>query len=163
MINIRVPTCDLTGIRKIKGGQKTLHREIITVKTRKREELIDITANVREFIRFKDIEKGCLVIFVPHTTAGITVNEGADPTVREDLLYVLRKLIPYRDPKYKHLEGNSDAHIKASLLGSSLTLLIDNGDLLLGTWQAIFFAEFDGPRQRRIHLSLYETANHSRK
>jgi len=132
-----------------------LHREIIAIKTRKREELVDITAKVRELIRSKDIEKGCLVIFVPHTTAGITVNEGADPTVKEDLLYVLRKLIPHRDSEYKHLEGNSDAHIKASLLGSSLTLLIENGDLILGRWQAIFFAEFDGPRQRRIHFSLY--------
>lgn len=132
-----------------------MHREIITIKTRKREELVDITAKVRELIRSKDIEKGCLVIFVPHTTAGITVNEGADPTVKEDLLYVLRKLIPHRDSEYKHLEGNSDAHIKASLLGSSLTLLIENGDLILGRWQAIFFAEFDGPRQRRIHFSLY--------
>ncbi|NMB35031.1 MAG: YjbQ family protein [Firmicutes bacterium] len=132
-----------------------MHREIIAIKTRKREELVDITAKVRELIRSKDIEKGCLVIFVPHTTAGITVNEGADPTVKEDLLYVLRKLIPHRDSEYKHLEGNSDAHIKASLLGSSLTLLIENGDLILGRWQAIFFAEFDGPRQRRIHFSLY--------
>ena len=132
-----------------------MHREIIAIKTRKREELVDITAKVRELIRSKDVEEGCLVIFVPHTTASITVNEGADPTVKEDLLYVLRKLIPYRDSEYKHLEGNSDAHIKASLLGSSLTLLIENGDLILGTWQAIFFAEFDGPRQRRIHFSLY--------
>ena len=129
------------------------------VKTGSREEFVDITAEVKEFVRSKGIKRGNLIIFVPHTTAGVTVNERADPTVKEDLLYVLRKLIPYRDAEYKHLEGNSDAHIKASLLGSSLNLLIENGTLLLGTWQAVFFAEFDGPRQRSVHLSLHGTAD----
>ncbi len=124
----------------------------MVINTKSREELVDITPQVREYIRSKDLEKGSLVVYVPHTTAGVTINEGADPSVKEDLLYALRKLIPYRDASYKHLEGNSDAHIKASLLGSSLNLLVTDGDLLLGTWQAIFFAEFDGPRQRRLYL-----------
>ncbi len=136
-----------------------MHRNSLVVKTKNREEFVDITAAVREFIRTIGVERGSLIIFVPHTTAGVTVNEGADPTVREDLLYALRKLIPYDDPQYKHQEGNSDAHLKASLLGSSLNLLIENGDLLLGTWQAIFFAEFDGPRQRRVYLSLHSQEN----
>jgi len=127
----------------------------LVVETKNREELIDITAEVREFIRSQNVETGVLIVFVPHTTAGITVNEGADPSVKKDLLYVLRKLIPHRDLNYKHLEGNSDAHIKASLMGSSLNLLIEHGDLRLGTWQAVFFAEFDGPRQRRVYLSLF--------
>lgn len=139
-----------------------MYRDSLAVKTKSREEFVDITAAVREFIRSTGVERGSLIIFVPHTTAGVTVNEGADPTVKEDLLYALRKLIPYRDLEYKHQEGNSDAHIKASLLGSSLNLLIDNGDLLLGTWQAIFFAEFDGPRQRRVYLSLHGAASRCR-
>ena len=139
-----------------------MHREILTVRTENREELVDITARVREFIHSRDVKEGSLIVFVPHTTAGVTVNEGADPTVKEDLLYALRRLVPYRDPEYKHLEGNSDAHIKASFMGSSLNLLINDGDLLLGTWQSIFFAEFDGPRQRRVHLFLHGAANHSR-
>jgi secondary thiamine-phosphate synthase enzyme len=141
---------------KIKVVLNALHSQSLIVKTNSREEFMDITAEVRKFIRSTGVEKGHLIIFVPHTTAGVTVNEGADPAVSKDILYTLRKLIPHIDQKYEHREGNSDAHTKASLMGSSLNLLVENGDLLLGTWQAIFFAEFDGPRQRRVYLSLLE-------
>lgn len=132
-----------------------MDRGSLIVQTKSREEFVDITKQVREFVRAKDLERGNLIIFVPHTTAGVTVNEGADPAVKEDLLYLLRKLVPHRDPAYKHREGNSDAHIKASLMGSSVNILVEHGDLQLGTWQAIFFTEFDGPRQRQVYLSLH--------
>mgnify|MGYP001097835461 FL=1 len=131
-----------------------MHRQSLVVNTQNREEFKDITAEIRNFIQATGVEKGFLTVFVPHTTAGVTVNEGADPAVSRDLLYILGKLVPHFDPKYEHYEGNSDAHAKASLLGSSLNLLVENGDLLLGTWQAVFFAEFDGPRQRRVYLAL---------
>ncbi len=135
-----------------------MHKQSLAVNTKYREELKDITAEVRNFIQATNVEEGLLTIFVPHTTAGVTVNEGADPAVSKDLLYILRKLVPHHDQKYEHYEGNSDAHAKASLLGSSLNLLVENGELILGTWQAVFFAEFDGPRQRRVYLSLTGTA-----
>ena len=117
---------------------------------------MDITPEVKQFVRSAGVEKGLLTVFVPHTTAGVIVNEGADPAVSEDLLYILQELIPHIDQKYKHREGNSDAHAKASLVGSSLNLLVTNGKLLLGTWQAVYFAEFDGPRRRHIHFSLLD-------
>jgi len=127
----------------------------LVVKTSKREEFIDITGEVRQFIYSAGVKHGHVVLFVPHTTAAITVNEGADPSVIKDLQYALRRLVPYGDKEYDHAEGNSDAHIKASLLGSTLHLLVGEGKLILGTWQAIFFAEFDGPRQRHVYLSLF--------
>jgi secondary thiamine-phosphate synthase enzyme len=131
-----------------------VHRKTLIIKTGSREEFLDITAKVREFIRSTGVERGCLVVFVPHTTAAVTINEGADPSVIKDLRNALHRLVPYGDRGYGHREGNSDAHIKASLLGSSLHLLVEGRELLLGTWQSIFFAEFDGPRQRQVWLSL---------
>ena len=120
----------------------------ISVKTSGRSELIDITAQVSAFVKESNLRDGFVVIFVPHTTAGVTINENADPSVKADILMELDKVIPQND-NYAHLEGNSAAHIKSSLMGPSLTVIVENGDLVLGTWQGIFFCEFDGPRRRK--------------
>jgi len=120
----------------------------ISVKTSGRSELIDITAQVSAFVKESNLRDGFVVIFVPHTTAGVTINENADPSVKADILMELDKAIPQND-NYAHLEGNSAAHIKSSLMGPSLTMIVENGDLVLGTWQGIFFCEFDGPRRRK--------------
>lgn len=117
--------------------------------TRSREELCDVTHEVREMLQQEGWKDGALVLFCPHTTAALTVNEGADPDVVRDVVTNLRGLIPKRGD-YRHAEGNSDAHIKTSLVGPSLTLIVDNGKLCLGTWQKVFFCEFDGPRQRQL-------------
>lgn len=125
----------------------------IGVRSEQREEMIDITREITEFINTSQVKEGLLTIFVPHTTAAVTVNENADPDVRSDITNFLKKLIPVRSG-FKHLEGNADAHIKSTLVGCSQTLLIQNGHLVLGTWQGVFFCEFDGPRQRRTILSI---------
>ena len=111
--------------------------------------MIDITAEVQDAIGREETRAGLCTVFVPHTTAGVTINENADPSVPRDILAELNKTIPFEDD-YAHAEGNSAAHIKASLMGSSAAVPIDDGRLQLGTWQAIFFCEFDGPRQRRV-------------
>ena len=121
----------------------------IRVSTKSRTELVDITSQVRDAVRQSEVLDGLCHVYVPHTTAGITINENADPSVRQDILMELNKMVPFED-NYKHLEGNAAAHIKASIVGSSETILVDGGRLLLGTWQGIFFCEFDGPRNRRV-------------
>ncbi|NLI30389.1 MAG: YjbQ family protein [Nitrospiraceae bacterium] len=121
----------------------------IAVKSRTRNELIDITAEVSDLIRASGTQSGTCTLFVTHTTAGITINEGADPSVRRDILTALSRVFPEHGD-YRHAEGNSDSHIKASLMGSSVTVLIEDGKPLLGTWQAIYFCEFDGPRSRTV-------------
>ena len=121
------------------------------VNTRKQTEFIDITRSVQEAAQQMGIENGICVVFVPHTTAAVTINETADPSVPQDILMELDKIVPLED-RYHHREGNSAAHIKSSLLGSSETVLIESGRLALGTWQAIFFCEFDGPRNRRVYV-----------
>ncbi len=126
-----------------------------TVKTSAKTELLDLTPHVQEAVRDSGVQEGLCHLFVPHTTAGITINENADPSVKADLLMVLNKLISDREP-YRHLEGNSPAHVKASLMGPSLTLIVTGGRLLLGTWQGIFFCEFDGPRSRKVHVKVSE-------
>ena len=123
----------------------------IKVISKKRNEMIDITSDVQEIVDDEDINNGLAVIYVPHTTAGITINEGADPSVQRDIIETLKKLVPESDD-YHHMEGNSDAHIKASLMGSSVTVIIENKRLFLGTWQHIFFFEGDGPRNRKVYL-----------
>ncbi len=128
---------------------------VLTVRTEKREQFVDISAAISEFVRSSGVRKGLLVAFVPHTTAAVTINEGADPSVMKDIGAALGTLVPRDDPRYKHAEGNSDAHIKASLLGSTVHIPIVDGGLMLGRWQSVFFAEFDGPRQRRVNLFLY--------
>ncbi|MBW9220002.1 secondary thiamine-phosphate synthase enzyme YjbQ [Methanothermococcus sp. SCGC AD-155-N22] len=123
------------------------------IKTSKREEFIDITGYVLQSVRESKVKGGIVVVYTPHTTAALTINENADPSVKEDILGFLRRMVP-RDGPYTHVEGNSDAHIKSSLLGVSLHLIVSNGKLLLGTWQGIFFCEFDGPRTRRFYVKV---------
>lgn len=125
----------------------------LEVHTRTREELVDITGQVREAVSDAGVRDGIAVICSPHTTAGITVNENADPDVARDLLDGLRRLSPC-DAGWRHCEGNSDAHLKTALVGSSATLPVANGDLALGTWQAVYFCEFDGPRRRTITVTV---------
>ena len=130
---------------------------MISIKTNARNELIDITDKLQKHISEKNIISGILICFVPHTTAGITINENADPDVKRDLLYKLTKEIPQQDG-YHHNEGNSDAHLKASLFGFSEHIIIEKGYLVLGTWQGVYFCEFDGPRNRKLHLKVMSDA-----
>jgi secondary thiamine-phosphate synthase enzyme len=126
------------------------------LKTTERTEFLDITREVERTLTRAGMEDGLVFVYVPHTTAGITINEGADPSVSADILMILNRLIPFRGD-YRHLEGNSAAHIKASLMGSSVLVAIEKGKLVLGTWQAIFFCEFDGPRTRKVLLKTIGT------
>ena len=121
-----------------------------------RNEMIDITNNIRNIVDEVKIDEGLLVAYVPHTTAGIMINEGADPSVQLDIIKTLKSLVP-ENGDYSHMESNSDAHIKASIIGSSVTLIISNGRLVLGTCQHIFFYEGDGPRTRKVYV---ETISH---
>jgi secondary thiamine-phosphate synthase enzyme len=114
--------------------------------------MVDVTDRVREVVTASGMRDGHVICFVPHTTAGITIQENADPDVTHDVLEKLAQLVPHRDSGYQHSEGNSDAHIKASLMGASQTVLVEDGQLVLGVWQAIYFAEFDGPRRRQLHV-----------
>jgi len=125
----------------------------INVKTSSRTEFIDITSDVKQFVNESGIKDGVCYVYIPHTTAGVTINEGADPAVVKDILSTLNKLIP-QNAGYLHMEGNSDAHIKTSLMGPSQAILIEGGKLLLGTWQAIFFCEFDGARSRKVLIKV---------
>ncbi len=127
--------------------------DTISVSTRQRVEFVEITPQVRKWLHSQNVTDGVLTMFVPHTTAGITINEHADPDVIADLTRELNKVIPF-DDNYRHLEGNSAAHIKSSLIGCSQQVLVAGGNLVLGTWQGIFFAEFDGSRKRKLHLQL---------
>jgi len=123
------------------------------VKTGSRVEMADITPFVRSEVLRSGVTSGVCVVYVPHTTAGVTINEGADPDVCTDILTQLNKLVP-PDMECRHIEGNSDSHIKASLMGSSVSVIIDQGNLVLGTWQKIFFCEFDGPRSRKVLVKI---------
>lgn len=127
--------------------------ETLQVRSGSRIEFLDITSQVRKVIAESGIQAGMAVVYVPHTTAGVTINEAADPSVVEDITAQLSQLVPYKS-SYKHVEGNSDAHIKTSLVGSSVHLIVSNGAPLLGTWQGIFFCEFDGPRTRKVHVQV---------
>lgn len=126
-----------------------------TIRTEEHNQMLDITTIVQKSVDESEVRDGMCYIFIPHTTAGITINEGADKDVSIDILETLDKLVPHNSD-YRHLEGNSDAHIKASLVGNSLTLIVREGKLLLGTWQRIFFCEFDGPRTRNIIVKIVE-------
>ncbi|MCJ7810183.1 MAG: secondary thiamine-phosphate synthase enzyme YjbQ [Desulfobulbaceae bacterium] len=125
--------------------------ETISVRTNKRIEMVDITFSVQQQIENAGLEDGICTVFVPHTTAGVTINEGADPDVCIDIVGKLNELAP-PDDGYRHRERNSDSHIKASLVGSSVSVIIEKGRLVLGTWQKIFFCEFDGPRSRKVYV-----------
>jgi secondary thiamine-phosphate synthase enzyme len=128
--------------------------QTIGVPSRRRQELIDITDEVAQAVRRSGIDSGFCLVFVPHTTAGVTINENADPSVRRDVLMVLDRMVPDALP-YTHGEGNSPAHVKAGLMGSSVQVVISGGRLKLGTWQGIFFCEFDGPRSRKVDISFF--------
>ncbi len=129
--------------------------EKIRISTKSRNELVDITGEVKKIIEKHKIKDGIIHIFCPHTTAAITINENYDPSVREDISNYLAKLIPY-NKNYSHTEGNADAHIKAAIVGSSRTLFIEDGRLCFGTWQGIFFCEFDGPRTREVWVKIVQ-------
>lgn len=117
-----------------------------------KEGFIDITARVREFVRNSPIKQGICQVFVPHTTAGVTINENADPDVVTDMMSALEQMVPKLS--YRHREGNSIAHVKSSLMGCSLTIAVEDSDLVLGTWQGIYFCEFDGPRSRKVLIQV---------
>ena len=128
---------------------------ILSVKTKSRTELIDITPQIAEQVRQSGVSDGLCMLYVPHTTGAVTINESADPSVRSDIQMVLNQIVPW-EANYKHLEGNSPAHVKATLVGATELLAIENGALVLGTWQGIFFCEFDGPRTRKIHVRILD-------
>ncbi|MEN6349446.1 MAG: secondary thiamine-phosphate synthase enzyme YjbQ [Syntrophomonas sp.] len=121
----------------------------LLIKTTRRCEMVDITRKVQDMLTSHSQPVCVCIVYVPHTTAGVTINENADPTVQQDILMGLDRIVPAGQP-FRHLEGNSDAHIKASLMGSSQTIIVENNKLVLGTWQGIYLAEFDGPRQRNV-------------
>lgn len=125
----------------------------ITIQTNTQTEILDITAQVQNAVDESGIREGLCCVFVPHTTAGVTINENADPSVKQDIVMELNKVIPFND-NYSHSEGNSAAHIKASIIGSSVNIPLKNNNLLLGTWQGICFCEFDGPRTRKFYVKI---------
>jgi len=127
----------------------------LSVKTTRRIDMIDITSSVQKEVSNLGVQDGMCVVYVPHTTAGITINEGADPDVCEDIMAKLSELVPSHRG-YRHTEGNADSHIKASLMGSSVSILVEKGRLLLGTWQKVFFCEFDGPRTRKVLIKVLD-------
>ena len=128
---------------------------LINISTTNRVDLIDITSQVQKAVSESHIDDGIVIVYVPHTTCGITINEGSDPDVVRDIKYQLAKLIPYQQG-YHHLEGNSDSHIKTCLIGSSENIVLENGKLALGTWQSIFLCDFDGPRNRKIYIKIID-------
>jgi len=128
---------------------------ILTLKTHSRTELIDITTDVSERVRQSGIEAGLCLLYVPHTTAAVTINESADPSVKSDILMILNQIVPW-EAKYRHMEGNSPAHVKSTMVGASELVAIENHALVLGTWQGIFFCEFDGPRTRKIYVRFLQ-------
>jgi secondary thiamine-phosphate synthase enzyme len=128
---------------------------ILSVKTSSRTELIDITSKIAKLVKESGVTQGLCMLYVPHTTGAVTINESADPSVKGDILMVLNQIIPW-DADYKHMEGNSAAHVKSTLVGASELVAVENGALVLGTWQGIFFCEFDGPRTRKVHVRITE-------
>ena len=130
--------------------------KVFHISTTSHTEFISITSPVRKFVKESGIKEGICIIYVPHTTAAVFINEGADPDVVRDIAYKLNQLVKWDDPNYRHMEGNSAAHIKSAVIGNSRVVPIINGDLALGTWEAIFLAEFDGPRRRKVIVTLIE-------
>jgi len=127
-----------------------------SVRTTERDQIIDITPQVAGLVRQAGMQSGLAVVYVPHTTAGVAIIENADPDVKRDILMRLDEVFPWTHPKYRHVEGNSAAHLKAVLTGSSHTIIVENGRLQLGRWQGIYFCEFDGPRDRKFYVKLIE-------
>jgi len=135
--------------------------EIIGVESRSRTQFIDVTAQVRAAVKKSGVKSGVCMLFVPHTTAAVTINENADADVTRDILMELEKIVPPED-NYAHGERNSDAHIKSSLVGCQLSVLVEKGTLVLGTWQGIYFCEFDGPRSRKLYVKVMSDDQESR-
>ena len=133
---------------------KKLYKHSLTIS--KSQTMVDITEMIKADIKESGVKDGIVVVYCPHTTAGITINENADPDVVRDLIYGFEKVYPTNDNNYRHYEGNSHAHMKSSTMGASQTLIIDNGKLILGTWQDIYFCEFDGPRNRTFYVKILE-------
>lgn len=125
-----------------------------TLSTRERDQMIDITRQVANLVEREHFRQGIAVVYCPHTTAGIAINENADPDVKHDVLMRLDEVYPWNHPKYRHAEGNTASHLKAITTGTSQTVIVDNGRLVLGRWQGIYFCEFDGPRERTVHVKL---------
>lgn len=125
----------------------------LQVATKKHSEMVDITGRIRELVRQSGVKEGICIVFVPHTTAAVTINENADPDVVTDFVNGMDKAVPWKDG-YRHMEGNSAAHIKSSMIGFSEQILVHKGELVLGTWQGIYFVEYDGPRTRKVHVKL---------
>lgn len=127
--------------------------KVFSIQTRARAQMVDVTAQVRAAVAESGVREGVCYVYVPHTTAGVTINEGADADVQRDILAQLERMVPWEGP-YRHSEGNAAAHIKAALVGTSQTVLVRDGNLVLGTWQAMFFCEFDGPRTRQLYVEV---------
>ena len=127
--------------------------EIIKIKTSRREELIAITSELRKLVRDQGWQQGALLVYSPHTTAGFTINENADPDVARDMRWFMNRLVP-DSPEFQHAEGNSDAHIKTTLCGPHVMLIVEDGELMLGTWQGVYFCEWDGPRNRTVWVQF---------
>lgn len=132
-----------------------MHTVELSIRTGRREEMVDVTAEVQDALRTGGVKNGLCLLYVPHTTAAVTINEAADPSVARDVLTVLERLVPLRGD-YTHAEGNADAHAKSVLVGASALVPVSEGRLMLGTWQGIFFCEFDGPRRRRMAVKFVE-------
>ena len=130
--------------------------EKFDVQTQRKTEFVPITEKIQQIVKSNQIQSGICHIYVPHTTAGITINENADPMVSQDILLIVDEIIPFVDHRYQHMEDNSAAHVKACLFGSSESVIIDKGELVFGTWQGIFLCEFDGPRNRKIYTKILE-------
>ena len=128
----------------------TLPLQTLAVRTTTRSEMLDVTDRIAKFARQNNVIEGMLVVYVPHTTAAVTINENADPDVKSDLLAKLSGLVPKNETYYRHGEGNSDSHLKAAMVGHTVTVLVEAGKLVLGRWQGVYFCEFDGPRQREL-------------
>lgn len=128
--------------------------QVFTIQTHQRDEMYEITSTLQAYLEEQRVNEGVMYIYCPHTTAGITINENADPDVVQDMLMRLDEVYPWEHPKYRHAEGNSASHLKASTVGSSQVVFIQNGKLLLGTWQGVYFCEFDGPRKRKYHVKI---------
>jgi secondary thiamine-phosphate synthase enzyme len=126
------------------------------VKTRERNQIVDVTETIRRLVKQKNIRDGMAIMYVPHTTAAVTINENYDPDVKHDLLKKLETLVPKRESYYQHGEGNSDSHVKVAMVGNSATVLIERGELVLGQWQGVYFCEFDGPRDREMFVKLVD-------
>lgn len=128
------------------------------IDTAQRNQIVDLTERIAKIVRQRGIQDGLVILYSPHTTAGVTINENYDPTVKSDMLEKLSKLIPHDESYYQHDEGNSDSHVKTALVGNSAMVMIEDGKLVLGRWQGIYFCEFDGPRSRRLFVKLVDFA-----